>query len=102
MSVRKGRAFEYKVMRRLRLMGFQHVVRSPKSAFPDITAIRWNGDKHDIWLVECKLRGHFTREQEERLVRKARSIRARPVLAYVWRGVICFRFLDTGERIFPR
>lgn len=56
---KKGRRFEYKVRDLLRQFGF-YVVRSAKSAFPDLVALGKNG----TLLVECKV-GKYLKPTEK-------------------------------------
>lgn len=58
MGYKEGRRFEYKVRDLLRQFGF-YVVRSAKSAFPDLVALSENG----TFLIECKM-GKYLKPSE--------------------------------------
>jgi Holliday junction resolvase len=61
-----GRNFEYRVIKYLRENGF-FVVRSAKSSFPDILAVRKSTGK--TICVECKVNGYLNHEEKLGLIR---------------------------------
>jgi Holliday junction resolvase len=64
----KGVRFEYRVQRWLRHRGW-FVVRQPRSAFPDLVALR----KGKLVLVECRVGGSLSRKERRHLVSLARK-----------------------------
>jgi Holliday junction resolvase len=64
----KGIRFEYRVQRWFRRHGW-FVVREPRSAFPDLIALR----KGKLVLVECRVGGSLSRKERRKLVSLARQ-----------------------------
>jgi Holliday junction resolvase len=85
----KGRSFEYKVKRYLENNGYL-VVRSAKSAFPDLTAIRHG----KVFLIECKVNGSLSWSDRIKLVNIAQATQAKCLLAYNDNGSIKFKVIS--------
>lgn len=81
----KGDRFEYRVLDVMIADGW-FAARRPRSAFPDIIAIKDAGGgmfRSIVRLIECKVKRKYLRKAErEELIRLAASIGATPWLAY--------------------
>ncbi len=74
----RGRRFEYRTRDYLRKLGW-FVVRQPRSAFPDLIALR----DGSIILVECKVDGYLPSTERRHIVRLARrQVGGKAVLAF--------------------
>jgi len=73
----KGRKFEYRVKRKLEGMGY-FVIRQPKSAFPDLIAIKRN----EVLAVECKYNNRLSSYELFKLLELKRAYGMTPVLAH--------------------
>jgi Holliday junction resolvase len=66
-AYRRGRCFEYRVQRFFRRNGW-FVVRQPRSAFPDLIAVR----SGVVLLIECRMDGSLSRKERRKIVSLAR------------------------------
>ncbi len=87
-SYYKGRTFEYKVKHLLENMGY-FVIRSAKSAFPDLVAVK----QGKPMLVECKVNRYLPWEDKVKLIHLGSTIGAKCVLAYNDNGKVRFKLI---------
>jgi len=73
----RGRRFEYRTREFLRKSGW-FVVRQPRSAFPDLIALR-NGQ---ILLVECKMGGRISRNERRNIVKIRKAVNGTALMAF--------------------
>ena len=75
----RGVRFEYRVRNHLSSRGYI-VLRSPRSGGPiDLVAIR----SGEVLFIQCKTSKHnMTRRETDELIELARSVNAKPILAY--------------------
>ena len=79
LSYQQGYAFEYIVRNKYEEKGY-YVLRSPASKGPVDAIALMDGE---INLIQCKsYKGHFSKEEEEKLIKLANSINAQAILAY--------------------
>jgi len=94
----RGRRFEYRTRDYLRKLGW-FVVRQPRSAFPDLVAIR----DGSIILVECKVDGYMPSTERRYMVRLARrKVGGKAVLAFRRGRVLLLRQLSPRSANFDR
>ena len=95
---RRGRMFEYRTRDYLRGFGW-FVIRQPRSAFPDLVALK-NGT---ILLIECKLHGYLPSAERRHIVRLARNhIQGRPLLAFRKEGRLLLCEISRRSARFDR
>jgi Holliday junction resolvase len=89
LSYYKGKCFEDKVKNILERMGYA-VLRSARSAFPDLIAVR---DGKPI-LIECKVNRYLSWEDKLKLLNLASSLDAGCAVAYSKKGQVRIQILN--------
>jgi Holliday junction resolvase len=70
------------------------VVRQPRSAFPDLIALK----EGHILLVECKVNGRFSRAERKHINRLHKHVKGIPVLAFRDQGRVVMQRLSRTSK----
>lgn len=99
---RKGAEHERRAKKAYEAQGFI-VVRSPQSGSAmDLTCMRRNpsyGYTSTVDLVQVKSEGYLRPAERDKLVEVAKKAGAHPILAWIERGVLHRRDLETGDAL---
>ncbi len=93
---RKGDCFERLVKKRLIEQGF-FCIRQPRSAFPDLIAIRKGDSAVEVLFIECKIGKYISAEERKALNSLAEDYGGTPMVCYKSEGGICFCTPDYGK-----
>ena len=96
---KKGDNFERRVKKHLQELGF-FCVRQPRSAFPDLIALRYYMDYIQVYFIECKMNKYTSKEEKEELNRLSQEFMIIPLIAYSENKKIRFCDLDYSEFTF--
>jgi len=96
---RKGDNFERRVKKHLQELGF-FCVRQPRSAFPDLIAIRDYMDFTEVYFIECKMNKYISKEERTELNRLSKKFMIIPLIAYSDEREIRFCNLGYGKFTF--
>lgn len=78
---RKGDNFERRVKKHLQDLGF-FCVRQPRSAFPDLIALKYYMDYIVVYFIECKMNKYTSKEEKLELMRLSAKFGTIPLIAY--------------------
>ncbi|MDW8045639.1 MAG: hypothetical protein RMJ31_07740 [Nitrososphaerota archaeon] len=90
-SYEKGRNAEYLIMRKLRSMGYEWIIRSSGSHTP-IDLLASNGN--EIIAIQCKVSGYLNTNERDEFMKWAKYFNAKPILAKKVKSRWIFKALD--------
>ena len=96
---KKGDNFERRVKKHLQELGF-FCVRQPRSAFPDLIALRYYMDYIQVYFIECKMNKYTSKEEKLELMRLSAKFGTIPLIAYSENREIKFCNLDYSKFTF--